>query len=95
MCSALFKFGFKQSVNDYFLFSRNVGNSVTSFPVYVDDIILTGSHETKLNQVKEFLKTRFLIKDLGVLKYFKGIEVVNTVDGLCLNQRKYFFGTFA
>ncbi|GJR56439.1 ribonuclease H-like domain-containing protein [Tanacetum coccineum] len=36
-----------------------------------------------------FLKSKFMIKDLRKLKYFLGIEVVDTEKGICLNQRKY------
>nr|GEU38957.1 hypothetical protein [Tanacetum cinerariifolium] len=36
-----------------------------------------------------FLKSKFMIKDLGKLKYFLGIEVVDAEKGICLNQRKY------
>ncbi|GKA50759.1 reverse transcriptase domain-containing protein [Tanacetum coccineum] len=57
--------------------------------VYVDDTILTGNNIDEINKFKEFLKTNFLIKDLGKLKYFLGIEVVDTDIGLYLNQRKY------
>nr|GEV94324.1 disease resistance protein At4g27190-like [Tanacetum cinerariifolium] len=38
---------------------------------------------------KVFLKSKFMIKDLGKLKYFLGVEVVDTDKGICLNQRKY------
>ncbi|KAL4591437.1 hypothetical protein LXL04_004402 [Taraxacum kok-saghyz] len=31
----------------------------------------------------------FLIKDLGILKYFLGIEIVETNVGICMTQRKY------
>lgn len=39
--------------------------------------------------VKDFLKTKFLIEDLGNLKYFLGIEIIKTNSRLCLSQRKY------
>ncbi|GJT44221.1 ribonuclease H-like domain-containing protein [Tanacetum coccineum] len=69
--------------------------------VYVDDIIVTGSNLHEIEKFKEFLKTRFMIKDLGKLKYFLGIKVVDTDNGICLSQRKYCldllyeFGLFA
>ncbi|GKD65458.1 ribonuclease H-like domain-containing protein, partial [Tanacetum coccineum] len=57
--------------------------------VYVDDIILTGNNVSEIDKYKVFLKSKFMIKDLGKLKYFLGIEVIDTHNGICLNQRKY------
>ncbi|XP_076923135.1 uncharacterized protein LOC143585177 [Bidens hawaiensis] len=57
--------------------------------VYVDDIVLTGNSQSEILKVKEYLKTKFLIKDLGELKYFLGIEIIKSDMGLCLSQRKY------
>ena len=57
--------------------------------VYVDDIILTGDSEIEIGKFKQFLQTKFLIKDLGYLRFFLGIEIVNISTGVCLNQRKY------
>ncbi|GJW05787.1 ribonuclease H-like domain-containing protein [Tanacetum coccineum] len=57
--------------------------------VYVDDIIITGNDTSEIEKFKEFLRTKFMIKDLGNLKYFLRIEVINTDKGICLNQRKY------
>ena len=89
MCSSLLSFGFKQSINDYSLFVRQFQNTFVVLLVYVDDIILTGNDESELNNVKIFLKSQFLIKDLGELKYFLGIGLLRTEKGICLNQRKY------
>ena len=57
--------------------------------VYVDDIILTENSEIKINKVKVFLKSKFRIKDLGILKFFLGIEIIKHDTGVCLCQRKY------
>lgn len=65
-------FGFQQNISDYSLFVRKFEGSITVLLVYVDDIILTGSSEIELEKVKDFMKSQFLIKDLGILKYFLG-----------------------
>nr|GEV93314.1 retrotransposon protein, putative, Ty1-copia subclass [Tanacetum cinerariifolium] len=57
-------------------------------PCYVDDIIITGNNVSEIEKFKVFLKSKFIIKDLGKPKYFLGIEVVDTDKGICLNQRK-------
>ncbi|GJT19911.1 ribonuclease H-like domain-containing protein [Tanacetum coccineum] len=57
--------------------------------VYVDDIIITGNNVSEIEKCKVFLKSKFMIKDLGKLKYFLGIEVIDTDKVICLNQRKY------
>ncbi|GKB05201.1 ribonuclease H-like domain-containing protein, partial [Tanacetum coccineum] len=53
------------------------------------DIIITGNDVGKIEKFKAYLNTKFKIKDLGKLKYFLGIEVIDTDKGLCLSQRKY------
>ncbi|KAJ0800173.1 putative RNA-directed DNA polymerase [Helianthus annuus] len=57
--------------------------------IYVDDVIITGNCLAKIEEVKKKLDQNFSIKDLGVLKYFLGIEVARTKEGLVLSQRKY------
>ncbi|GKV35008.1 hypothetical protein SLEP1_g43330 [Rubroshorea leprosula] len=48
-----------------------------------------GSSPQLINQVKAFLFSQFRLKDLGPLKYFLGIEVASSPQGLYLSQRKY------
>lgn len=43
--------------------------------VYVDDIVITGNNLHEIETFKTFLSSKCMIKDLGILKYFLGIEV--------------------
>ncbi|GKD97580.1 ribonuclease H-like domain-containing protein, partial [Tanacetum coccineum] len=86
---ALIECDFVQSKSDYSLFTKKFSDVFIALLVYVDDIIITGNNLHEINKFKQFLKTKFMIKDLGKLKYFLGIEVLETPSGICLNQRKY------
>lgn len=57
--------------------------------IYVDDLLITGSSVSMINELKLLLHQNFKMKDLGVLKYFLGIEVMRLNKGIILNQRKY------
>jgi len=57
--------------------------------VYVDDIVITGNDVGKISQLKEHLCHHFQTKDLGTLKYFQGIEVAQSKEGVVISQRKY------
>ncbi|GJS32458.1 putative RNA-directed DNA polymerase, partial [Tanacetum coccineum] len=89
LTSVLVDYGFQQSKNDYSLYTKSKGNSFVILLVYVDDILITGNDITKINLCKDLLSSRFMIKDLGDLKYFLGIEVIKNDKGICLSQRKY------
>ena len=39
--------------------------------------------------IKKFLHSQFHLKDLGHLKYFLGIEVSSSKNGIFISQRKY------
>ena len=57
--------------------------------VYVDDIIVTGNDTEEIKALKEYLYKEFEMKDLGSLKYFMGIEVSRSSNGIFLSHRKY------
>ncbi|CAM8966637.1 unnamed protein product [Rhodiola kirilowii] len=86
---SLLQFGFKQSMHDYSLFTLTSDGVFLALLVYVDDIILTGTSEKKIQEVKDYINNRFSTKDLGPLKYFLGLEVARTDKGIFINQRKY------
>jgi hypothetical protein len=87
--NALIEFGYKKSRVDHSLFTIQEGELFVAILIYVDDVIITGNHLSKINFTKQHLNSVFSIKDLGPLKYFLGIEVAKTSDGLVLSQRKY------
>ncbi|XP_019416398.1 PREDICTED: uncharacterized protein LOC109327687 [Lupinus angustifolius] len=57
--------------------------------VYVDDLILTGNDLQQISNTKIILDNKFSIKDIGQLKYFLGMKVARTTEGISLYQRKY------
>lgn len=54
--------------------------------VYMDDSLITGNSILVINMFKASLSSTFHIKDLGVLKYFLGIEVARSLAGIYLCQ---------
>ncbi|GJX29662.1 ribonuclease H-like domain-containing protein [Tanacetum coccineum] len=74
LTSVLVDYGFLQSKNDYSLYTKSKGNSFVIKLVYVDDILSTRNDIFEINLCKDLLRSRFMIKDLGDLKYFLGIE---------------------
>nr|GEU79065.1 ribonuclease H-like domain-containing protein [Tanacetum cinerariifolium] len=85
------KYGIEKYVSksDYSLYTKSDKGVFLALLVYADDIIITGNNVSKIKKFKVFLKFKFVIKDLGKLKYFLDNEVIDTENGICLNQRKY------
>ncbi|KAL6329519.1 hypothetical protein AAG906_021527 [Vitis piasezkii] len=74
---------------DYSLFTRIQGKSFTTLLIYVNDILITRNDSVSISIIKKFLHSQFRHKDLGDLKYFLGIEVSSSKNGIFIFQRKY------
>src|SRR4051812_29879348 len=85
--------GYKQCNADHTVFYKHdVKNSKTVgtiLAVYVDDIVITRDDIEEILNLKKKLEKKFEVKDPGQIRYFLGIEVVRTKEGICLSQRKY------
>lgn len=57
--------------------------------VYVDDILVTCPNASLCQLFIQKLSAIFLVKDLGPLHYFLGLEVQKTSEGIFLHQPKY------
>lgn len=56
--------------------------------VYVDDMVITRNDISSIEVLKIFLHNFFLMKDLGKLKYFLGMEVAQSKQGISISQCK-------
>ena len=87
--TAVMRVGYTQSQADHTLFIKRYQNRTTALIVYVDDIVMTGDDPEEIQRMKSFLGTEFEVKDLGLLRYFLGIEVCRSKRGVFISQRKY------
>ena len=71
--------------SDHSAFYRNSSYGIILLVVYVDDIVITRSDSKDISFLKSFIHCRFHTKDLGMLKYFLGVEVMRSREFCYLN----------
>jgi hypothetical protein len=81
--------GFRMSDAYHSLYVRKSHEGIVVITIYVDDLIVGGDDEKEVEHVKSLLKQKFDMKDLSELKFFLGIEVIRTLEGIWLSQQQY------
>lgn len=76
--------GLIESHIDPSVFQSKQGSHHLFLCVYVNSIIVTSSSSNEISRVLDFLATKFPIWDLGDLKFFLGIEVNKSTEGIHL-----------
>ncbi|KAL0325823.1 UNVERIFIED_CONTAM: putative transposon Ty5-1 protein [Sesamum radiatum] len=76
------------SAHDHCMFTKNTSTGFIALLVYVDDILLTAPTLGLIQSVKDYLHSLFTIKDLGEARYFLGLEIARSSDGLYVAQNK-------
>lgn len=57
--------------------------------LYIDDIIFTGNDESMFVEFKKYMMVEFEMTDLGRMRYFLGVEVMQKDNGIFISQKKY------
>ena len=57
--------------------------------LYVDNLLITGTHEAKVVDLEQKLEQEFEMSKLGLLTYYRRIEFVYLQGGTLLLQRNY------
>lgn len=81
--SAFFlKYGFFCSLVDPSLFVFHLDYGSLILLLYVDDMLLTRSTPTLVSNFITMLSNEFIMKDLGPIHHFLGVEITSTTNGL-------------
>ena len=84
------KEGFERCNCERTLFiKRGDGGKILIVSLYIDDLIFTGNDESMFVKFKNSMKLEFDMTDLGKMKYFLGVEVLQNLEGIYISQRKY------
>jgi hypothetical protein len=88
--SFLTSLGFTKSRADSNLYFKVMNDEPVILLLYVDDLFLTGE-EKLITECKKKLASEFEMKDLGLMHYFLGLGVWQSLERIFLNQGKYAF----
>ena len=80
--------GFEQSIKDPCLYVKK--RPLTYLTIYVDDVVLAGESLEAIQTVKDQLRDRFHMSDMGRLHHILGIKVIHGRNGeISLTQETY------
>ena len=85
------KEGFEKCPYEHTLFIKKASHDTSLLLVclYIDDLIFTGNDETLFSSFKYSMMKEFDMTDLGIMRYFLGLEVLQRADDIFICQRKY------
>lgn len=86
---ALIELGFKRSENEPCIYIRKRESSLMFIAVYVDDLLIFWNNESEISFLKNKLKMKFEMKDLGEADTFLGIKIESKNGVISINQTEY------
>ena len=87
----LVKNKFIKTKADSCIYTRRSDKGITIIALYVDDLIIAGSNDRVIAEVKKTLSKKYKMKDLGLLNWVLGMEVIQDLTNktINLNQTTY------
>lgn len=79
--------GFQYTESDHSVFVSK--DKLYYIAVYVDDLLLFGPDTKIINSIKDKLKKRFEMTDLGDAQHYLGVEIIRENDSILLRQTTY------
>ncbi|KAL8104724.1 hypothetical protein AgCh_028795 [Apium graveolens] len=83
------RLGFEKCPCEHAVYTGRDGGEVLVIAVYVNDILVTGTHFSNIKKFKCQMGKEFEMTDLGKLYYYLGIEVMQSSEGIILKQAGY------
>jgi len=82
--------GFQRCDSEQTQFTKkNQDGKIIIVSIYVDDLIFTSNDVVMISEFKNSMLREFDMSDLGKMRFFLGIEVLQRPDGIYICQRKY------
>eukprot|EP00253_Pinus_taeda_P030765 PITA_30765 len=71
------------------VYIKEIDGKILIVVLYVDDVIFTGNDDYLIKNFKSVIKEEFEMTDMGLLRYFLGIEVDQNENGIFISQARY------
>ena len=82
-------FGFQHNSADRCIYSKHTSDYIVVICLYVDDMLIIGTHLEGILETKKYLSSNFKMKDLGEVDTILGIKVKRTGGQISLSQSHY------
>jgi hypothetical protein len=81
--------GFERSLTESTLYIKEVDAKVLVVPLYIDDLLITGSNKELIDKFKEKMMAIFEMTNLGRMIYFLGMQIFQKQNEIFLCHHKY------
>jgi Reverse transcriptase (RNA-dependent DNA polymerase) len=81
--------GFRQCPYEHAIYVRSRKGETLIMALYVDDLIFMGNNSRMMEEFKRAMMKEFEMTDLGLMKYFLGLEVNQHEKDIFISQETY------